>query len=329
MHAIYGWAVGLIDSLGAAGSLSMLMAGPWDDTGNLVYYREINSLLSDALEDFGVNLFSRSMQWAGTISLTLLTLWIMIHGYQIVTGRSRDSMAALVTSSVKVIVILSVATGMSIGGNTIYTFVTDVLSKQITSVVAGKDSGDLYESIDRNLGFMQVGLSSIDAIQTGGSEVMEKAKSRNMWFTGVGTAGPAIVAGIMLLAYKAAMAFLVGLGPICVLSLLFEKTKGLFDKWLYYCLGTLVSLATLSVMASLSMDIVAAVSAAFWTGKMMGSNPEGVTSLAMQQGVLGLILSVLIVKIPQDIASIFNGLMGQFIATNYFGNQMVNRGQKG
>lgn len=309
--------MGLIDSFSGVGGLPMLMAGPLDDSSNLIFYREINGLLRDTLDDFGVNLFSRSVQWVGAISLTLLTLWIMIHGYQIVTGRSRDSMATLVTNATKAIVIISVATGMAIGGTTIYTFVTDVLSKQISSIVTGEEGG-LYENIDRSLGFMQVSLNSIDAIQTGGSEVMEKAKSRNMWFTGVGTAGPAIVAGTMLLFYKALLSLVVGFGPICVLALMFERTKSIFERWLNYAIGTLFSLSVLSFMAALSMDIVAAVSTSFWTGKLMGSNPEGINSLALQQGGLGLILSTLLISVPPAAANFFNGMLGQFTPGSVF-----------
>ncbi|WP_425611816.1 type IV secretion system protein [Xanthomonas campestris] len=47
---------------------------------------------------------------------------------------------------------------------------------------------------------------------------------------GVGTGGPAVVAGSMMLLYRIAMALFVGFGPLFILCLLFEQTKSLFQR---------------------------------------------------------------------------------------------------
>lgn len=288
------------------------------DLGNLVFFQEINGFLRDEIDEFGINLLGRSMAWVGSIALTLLTLWIMLQGYRIVTGQSRDSMMALVTSSLKSILIIGLATGMAIGGSDIYNFLTDGLSSEITQVVTGSDDS-AYARIDRSLGYMQVAMSSIDALHAGGDATVEGSKQRALWFTGVGIAGPAVVAGSMLLLNKLAMALFIGLGPIFILSLMFEQTKQLFSKWLFYGIGTMFSLAVLSVMVALALDMVLAVSAAFWTAKFFGANQEGVSSMALQQGGLGLILTTLIVMAPPMAASFFQGMLGQFTAYSAFG----------
>jgi len=298
---------------------------PWQpraalgDLSNLVFFQEINAFLREEIDEFGVNLLGRSMAWVGGIVLTLLTLWIMIQGYRIVTGQSRESMMALVTHSLRAILVIGLATGMAIGGSSIYVFLTDGLSNEIAQVVTGSDESP-YARIDRSLGYMQVAMSSIDALQVGGDALVDKSKDRALWFTGVGIAGPAVVAGAMLLLNKVAMALFIGFGPLFILSLLFDQTKPLFSKWLFYGIGTMFSLAVLSVMVALALDMVLAVSAAFWAGGFLGANREGVSSMAMQQGGLGLILTTLIVMAPPMAAAFFQGMLGQFSSYSAFGN---------
>jgi len=300
------------------GSLPRLLAGPLDDVGNLIFYREVHSFVRDALEDYGASLFARSMAWVGAVTITLLTLWITVQGYRITTGRSRDSMIVMVTDAVKATLIVGVATGMAVGGGTLFEFITHDLAHEINRLVTGQ-TGDLYERIDRTLGYLQLALGSIDAIHTGGSQLLQDAKDRNMDFVGIGMGVPAIVAGGMLLAYKGMTALIVGFAPLCVLCLLFKQSSQVFMNWLLYLLSTLFGLAVLVVMASLSMDMICAAAVAFWTGKLLGSNPEGITSLAMQQGGMGLILTALIISLPLAASRLFKGLLAEFMPFSAFG----------
>ncbi len=123
----------------------------------------------------------------------------------------------------------------------------------------------------------------------------------------------------MLLLNKVAMALFIGLGPFFILCLLFEQTKALFGKWLYYGLGTMFSLALLSVMVTLAMDMVIAVAKAFRVSSLLGAGPEGVSSMAMQQGGMGLVLTMLIISAPPMAAAFFQGTLGQFMAFSQFG----------
>ncbi|SOD56808.1 type IV secretion system protein [Pseudoxanthomonas wuyuanensis] len=143
-------------------------------------------------------------------------------------------------------------------------------------------------------------------------------------FVASGIAGPAVLAGSMLLLNKVAMALFVGLGPIFILSLMFEQTKQLFSKWLFYGIGTMFPLAVLSVMVAIALDMVLAVAGSFRVGKFLGSSTEGVNSMALQQGGLGLVLTTLIVMAPPMAASFFQGMLGQFTAYSAFGG--IGRG---
>ena len=66
-------------------------------------------------------------------------------------------------------------------------------------------------------------LASIDAIDVMADPEMIEEKSRAMLYVGLDTAGPAITAGSMLLLYEVAIALFIGLGPLFILCLLFER----------------------------------------------------------------------------------------------------------
>jgi len=56
----------------------------------------------------------------------------------------------------------------------------------------------------------------------------------------------------------------------------------------------------MSFTVTLALDAILAVTASFWSGRfLLGSNPEGVASAAMQQGGLGLFMTALIVSAPR------------------------------
>jgi type IV secretion system protein VirB6 len=104
-----------------------------------------------------------------------------------------------------------------------------------------------------------------------------------------------------------------------ILCLLFDQTKGLFGRWLYYGLGTMFSLAVLSVMVTLATDMVIAVAAAFWTSALLGAGPDGVNSMALQQGGLGVVLTMLILTAPPMAAMFFQGTLGSFVPYSQMG----------
>ncbi len=71
--------------------------------------------------------------------------------------------------------------------------------------------------------------------------------------------------------------------------LLFEQTKQLFQRWLFYGIGTMFSMAVLAAMVSIALDMVVRVAATFWTTALVQefilkeSMSDGMTSQAMQQ----------------------------------------------
>jgi type IV secretion system protein VirB6 len=318
MQTILEIAANLVDSSGILQQIHNMISA-LSAASNLFFFSSINEFLNEAIQKFANGLLGRTMAWVGSVALVLMTIWIMIQGFRIATGQSRDSMAALVMNSLKATLIVGLATAWGAGaGNSIFQWMGDGLQKNINEVVTGS-TRDAYENIDRSLGYMQLAFTSIDSLQDGDSSIANDQKNRAMWFTGVGTGGPAITAGVMLLLNKIALALFTGLGPLFILSLLFEQTKQLFGKWLYYGIGTMFSLAVLSVMVGIALDVVTAVAASFWVGSFIGADNEGINSMAMQQGGLGLVLTMLIISAPPMAANFFQGTMGSFLAFSQFG----------
>ncbi|PAM74264.1 type VI secretion protein, partial [Stenotrophomonas maltophilia] len=94
---------------------------------------------------------------------------------------------------------------MGMFGRDLHEFLTEDVKGLITHVVTGKDEKPEAQ-IDKSLAWMQVALSSIDGIKILNDPELQADKTRAMWFIGLGTGGPAVTAGSMLLLYEVAMA---------------------------------------------------------------------------------------------------------------------------
>ncbi|HDS1146461.1 TPA: type IV secretion system protein [Stenotrophomonas maltophilia] len=296
--------------------------------GDFVFFKLIMDYLRDRISDYGIDLMGRMMSWVGGIALVLMTLWVLIQGFRIVTGRSRDSMMVLVTNMARAALIVSVATSMAMFGSNLQKFLNEDVKGLITHVVTGKDQQP-EDQIDKSLAWMQVALSSIDGIKILNDPGLQADKTRALWFIGLGTGGPAVTAGAMLLLYEVALALFIGLGPLFILCLLFDQTKQLFQRWLFYGIGTMFSMAVLAAMVSIALDMVIRVSTAFWSTALVnkflleGASSDGMTSQAMQQGGMGLILTTLILTAPPMAAMFFQGTLGSFMAYSQIGGSPV------
>jgi len=283
---------------------------------DFTYFALIYSWLTDKIDTFGSNLVGRSMQFATSIALALVTLWILIQGFRILTGRSRDSMMGMVSDMGRVAVIVAVATVMAIGSVDLQQFFGEGLGRNINALVTGVDESP-STNIDRNLAYTQLAMGAIEAVPVPSSDLAgSNAQSRASLIAMLGVAGPPMTAGAMLLLYKVSLALFIGLGPLFILCLIFDQTKPMFHRWLMYGLGTLFSLAVLNFMVSIVLDLTLRVAAAMWASTVInsitGADAEGFTNQALQQGGIGLLMTALLVSTPPMAAAFFGGTLGQF-----------------
>ncbi|MEB1349032.1 type IV secretion system protein [Xanthomonas campestris pv. campestris] len=289
--------------------------------GEFVFFKLVNDYFSNEIQEFGLELMSRAMRWVSTIALTVTTLWVLILGYRIATGQSRESAMATMIKAGKVAIIISLASAVGVNGAMLHQTMTQNLDKEIHGLFTGDEDSTASDAIDENLAYTQVALTALDAVRVDATdpEALEK-KGRAILMAGFGTASPPMAAGAMLLLFKFTMAFLIGIGPIFILALIFDQTKDLFKKWLFYVIGTLFSMAMLSVVTAMVLKFTAKVAAAYWAARLITlGNAEGLSSQALQQGGIGLIMTGLIISVPTLAAAIWQGNMSSFMHFSAFG----------
>lgn len=292
--------------------------------GNLVFFTLIYKYLDSEIKTAGFNIMQNMMTLASTIALVLVTVWVLLQGFRIVTGRSREPMMGLVVNMARIAFIVTVATSMAIFGSNLHDLFTNQLSSEVNHLVSG-DNQTAAQSIDQNLAYTQAALIAIDTAARVPSTDVPGALSqaRALSMATFGTAGPPMAAAAMLLLYQFALALFIGLGPLFILCLIFEQTKELFRKWLLYGLGTLFSMAVLSLVSAIVLKMTLSVAEAMWASNFIGllsqGNSAGLTSQAMEQGGIGLLMTVLIVSTPPMAAVFFNGTMGNFLYYSAFG----------
>ena len=266
-----------------------------------------------------------------TVIIGLLTVWVMIQGFLIVTGRSQEGIKGFVFNLGKTYFIVAMALGVAADGKFGVRTLTDTLSDGISQIMTGNsDVGSkcltqdaqviIGCKIDMNLTATQSMMGMLDGIDTADSDYLENKISEARWFAGIGTAGPAIVAGTMLIMFRIAIALFIGFAPIFILCLLFKKTAPLFQKWLYYGLATIFSSVMLGVMADIAMDLVSNIAITDAVTRIAsilgGGDLSGIMQTVTQQLGLGLVLSTLLIVVPPMAGAWFSGMMASYTGYN-------------
>jgi len=322
----------MIGSMSLESGLAALLRGigaQLEAVERWAFFRLVFDWVDEEINIFRDNLLGEMAEWVGGIAFVLLTLWVLLQGYRIVTGQSRQFMMELVVKSLKWVLIITVATTFAMGSSNIHQLLTEDMPRTINELVTGDDEGP-EDSIDDNLQQMELAMVAIDALYTSFDETVQEAKTRSMWFTGVGVAGPSLIGGAILLMYKMALALFVGLGPFFILCLGFDQTKSMFQKWVWYGIGTMFSLAVLSFTVSMISKLLGAVAVSFVAqyiaATAAGGTPQGVSSMALQQGGLGVLMTLFLVTVPPMAAAFFQGTLGHFSAYTQFGVAGANSG---
>lgn len=294
-----------------------------------IYYKLVYDYLSSRIREFGLDLMHQMMLCVSAVALVLVTLWILVQGYRYMTGQARESLMGTVTHMTRVVIIVTAASTTGVFGTDLHTFFTDQMSTAINQLMTGSNDTPA-ETIDKNLAYTQLALSTIDAVKidTGDTE-LSNDKARAELLAAFGSASPPMAAGAMLLLYQFTMALFIGLGPLFILCLIFDQTKDLFRRWLLYGIGTIFSMAVLSAVVAIVLGLTLRVAAAVWgariaNGFLQGSS-EGLSSQALQQGGIGLLLTALIISVPPMAAAFFQGTAGQFMHFSAFSGGTASR----
>lgn len=307
-----------ISSAGLGDTLHLLRAGIPDGIDSLGFFALFKDFLDGEIAEYSRNLLRRVGTLVAVGVTPLVTLWIIYQGYLRVTGQSQGSMAALKVEATKIVLIVTIAGASANFQDSIYKAMTDGFSQVINYAISGQDETTVYDDIDKSLALMQLAISSIDMLDVGENQVALKKRDQASLVAGLGVGGPAVVGGCLLILNKFVIAMLLGVGPFFVLCLIFKQTEGLFKGWLNSLLGSLMAMAFLSVAVTLAMDVTLALAGGFWAAEGlsrllgMGTASEGINSVVQMQGILGLVLTTLIMGAPPAAAMLFRGLLAHF-----------------
>ena len=289
--------------------------------GDYAMFRLISGWISSRVDAFGLALMGRSMALVGSVGISCVIMWLLFQGYRILSG-TRESMMGLVMQGVRIGLTFGVATTMAMHNIPLNSFLTKDLDKTVHYLVTGKEDESTANSIDKSLAVVQLAMTAIDGVQLldQDPELLEEKRTAKTWAT-IGSTAPAVAAGCMLLLLHFAINLWIGLGPLFIFALAFPATRGMFMTWLKQGIGILFTLAVLSFVANLLLDMTVRLATFMWLSKLVnipGVSPEGISSQAMQQGSIGMIMTVLIVSVPPMAAYYFQGQVGSVLATSAF-----------
>ncbi|KPN06764.1 type IV secretion system protein, partial [Xanthomonas arboricola] len=138
--------------------------------GDFVFFKLVSDYFNREIQQFGLDLMKETMKWVSTIALTVTTLWILILGYRIATGQSRESAMATMIKAAKVAIIISVASVVGANGAMLHQTMTQSLDKEIHGLFTGDDGSTAEDAIDDNLAYTQIALAALDAVRVDASE---------------------------------------------------------------------------------------------------------------------------------------------------------------
>ncbi|XXQ67839.1 type IV secretion system protein [Neisseriaceae bacterium B1] len=256
------------------------LTGLIEGVTDITLYTSMRDYIYALIDYFTEHVLSQNLTLALTISGSLLTLWILFQGFLIVTRRSQENLKSVLFGLGKNYIIILMALGFASNSQFAVRTLTNTLTDGISQIMTGSDkSGSqcLTQAsknitgckIDRNLTITQGIMGYMSKIDTADSAEIQDKVEKAKWFAGVGSAGPGVVAGVMLIMYRIAMSLFIGFGPLFILCLLFKKTSPLFSKWLYYGLATIFSSVMLAVMADIAMDLTSTVAGTLFTSNKL------------------------------------------------------------
>ena len=248
----------------------------------------------------------------GYLSMAIVTAWVMIQGFAIISGSNKTPIVSLLFQTIKLVAILTVVSILA--GNS--PWIADmVLGVQglITAAIVGPGT-DIYQIVDMNLAVSQIFNAVVEGL-VGGQQSGAEGNQLTRMAGVIGQTGPAVLVSIMAIMAEISITLAIMLAPLFIFFLLFKQTAGMFTTWAKFLLGTMVSFALLTLLSSILLDMMmrygAAVIAAFYANGAMAAAGVGFISFdisgsAMQLAALGSLSTALLIMVPPLIMQFFN-----------------------
>ncbi|WP_199244592.1 type IV secretion system protein, partial [Lysobacter panacisoli] len=183
----------------------LLQQVQWEGAAQWLYYKVIFEFLHQEIDTFRDNTLHEMMRWVGGSTAVIVVLWLLWYGYRVLQGRVHNAMEGMVDAG-RVAFIVTLALTLTIGNGDVYSLLVNELPGEITGALTGENKR-AEDMINASLAKMEAAMVALDALNLhGGSQNLETDKDRAQWLAGVGTIGPALTGGALLVMYRMALA---------------------------------------------------------------------------------------------------------------------------
>ena len=300
-----------------------------DNTENLGFFILIKTYVEILIMKFG----DRGLSALSTVLIpslmSMVTVWLMFEGYRILNGQSREPLNMFLWRGAKMVVIITVASWIMNNPTGLRDWISERIKNPIASVIVGGEYASPEAMVDSSLLLMHLIMGAFGSLQAATSNDNGSAFSNFIMASGVAQGAPAVVAGALLLLNEIALSLAILTAPAFILCLLYDPTKQYFQGWLKFFLGSLLTMAVLSVMVTIGLKVMLVyatkVLGEYGVEAMMAKSANstesrpGIAQITIMQGGLGLMMSTLMITAPLLVGNLIGSSLG-FNAYSPFGN---------
>lgn len=249
------------------------------------------------------------------MSTTIITTWVMYQGYMIISGANKQPVLPMMLKTGKMVLVMSLVSLLA-GQSPVIADTVDNFRTLISTAIVGS-SIDIYQMVDLNLAIAMVFNMLVDGL-VGGQLAGADGNSLTKMAALIGQSGPAVLVSVLSMMAEISLVLAIMLSPLFLMFFLFQQTTSMFWSWVKFLLGTLVSLAVITLLGTIMMDMMmqyaGKVVAAFFLNAAINALGSGVgvsggydiSASAMQLGALGALATALLTMVPPLIMGFFN-----------------------
>ena len=315
------------------------------NTENLGFFILIKTYVEILIMKFG----DRGLSALSTVLIpslmSMVTVWLMFEGYRILNGQSREPLNMFLWRGAKMVVIITVASWIMNNPTGLRDWISEHIKNPIASVIVGGEYASPEAMVDSSLLLMHLIMGAFGSLQAATSNNNDGALANFIMASGVAQGTPAVVAGALLLLNEIALSLAILTAPAFILCLLYDPTKQYFQGWLKFFLGSLLTMAVLSVMVTIGLKVMlvyaAKVLGEYGVGAAVAGSASqdrpGIAQITIMQGGLGLMMSTLMITAPLLVGNLigsslgfntYNPLQGGNSPRNSDGSPRVNQDKK-
>ncbi|WP_138627955.1 type IV secretion system protein [Neisseria sp. oral taxon 014] len=304
-----------------------------DNTENLGFFILIKTYVEILIMKFG----DRGLSALSTVLIpslmSMVTVWLMFEGYRILNGQSREPLNMFLWRGAKMVVIITVASWIMNNPTGLRDWISEHIKNPIASVIVGGEYASPEAMVDSSLLLMHLIMGAFGSLQAATSNDNGSAFSNFIMASGVAQGTPAVVAGALLLLNEIALSLAILTAPAFILCLLYDPTKQYFQGWLKFFLGSLLTMAVLSVMVTIGLKVMLVyatkVLGEYGVGVAVAGSASqdrpGIAQITIMQGGLGLMMSTLMITAPLLVGNLIGSSLGGFSGYNMFSGGNVPR----